>query len=210
MKPWSDKSKTIQQEFSQELTAGPKRQTHYSPTNTKQRGKTQKPESVAPKYHFNGLHLKKTFYKWCTKSFELSCVYLTERRSRLLALFILTWMNPTWCHHSTWLKILFSISSHIEKVAPAGCKKICSLYPIYTSILPWFLSPSVEGAETCVIITFCFDELQADFKMKYSHMASHTVQGPVKQHESIPLLLNAHNSRPSALNCGHSTLCNRS
>ena len=53
-----------------------------------------------------------------------------------------------------------------------------------------------------LLLHLCFAELTAQ-------MWHLTVQASVKQHESIPQLFISHNSRPSVLNFGQSTLCNR-
>lgn len=133
------------------------------------------------------------------KVWGLSCSYLTERRSCLLSL-ILTRMYPTWCHHSTRLKILLSVNADIEKVPPVGCEKICSTRSQFTpQFWPDFLVHLLlrRGKETRVF-AFCFA-----LTWHVAPLVS------VKQHERN---INARslNSRPSVLDSGKSTLCNRS
>lgn len=145
---------------------------------------------------------------WCC------CAYLTERRSRLLSLIIFTRLNPTWCHHSTKLKIQLSVNAHIENVAPAGCKKICStpitppflLLDLLVHLLWKYKNKKKRKREMyyCCIL-FCSWHILKWTAMV--DMVSHTVQN---QHESIPLLFEAPNSRPSVLNVGQWTLCNSS
>lgn len=117
----------IRQELLKAQTAGPKCQTNYSPTKTKLRDGSQ----LVPRITFMIL------------TWQRATAYLAERGSRSLFLVIFTRRNPMWCHHSTSLKILVSAYVHIEKVAPTGCRKICSTQINTSTLSPGFLSPSV-------------------------------------------------------------------
>lgn len=159
------KSKTIQL-LLQAQTAGPKCQTNYSPlpplTPNWEWRHDGKQSQLPPKINFmiTVQNISFIILQIMYKVWGLSCsccAYLTERRSCLLSL-ILTRMYPTWCHHSTRLKILLSVNADIEKVPPVGCEKICSTRSQFTpQFWPDFLVHLLlrRGKETRVF-AFCF------------------------------------------------------
>lgn len=156
------KSKTIQL-LLQAQTAGPKCQTNYSPlpplTPNWESEDMMENSQLPPKINFmiTVQNISFIILQIMYKVWGLSCSYLTERRSCLLSL-ILTRMYPTWCHHSTRLKILLSVNADIEKVPPVGCEKICSTRSQFTpQFWPDFLVHLLlrRGKETRVF-AFCF------------------------------------------------------
>lgn len=117
----------------------------------------QKSHHTTSVVYISFIILRKKYKVWATSCCSGRLAYLTERISCLFPL-ILRRMNPTWCHHSTWLKILLFVNADIEEGTSSRVqKKYVPPGPTHTSLLAWCLTPSVivkEDGDTYFGILF--------------------------------------------------------